>query len=83
MERTSSLAHRKLPRARLLACLGALTLATLALGGCAASTPPAAMNSAALAQRAYAENATIRSVSQALDQRVDLMLAAHMAEATP
>lgn len=83
MERTSSLAHRKLPRARLLAGLGAVLLATLALGGCATSASPEAMNPAALAQKAYAENATIRSVSQALDQRVDLMLATHMAEATP
>ncbi|MGH7042390.1 MAG: hypothetical protein ACREFY_09680 [Acetobacteraceae bacterium] len=56
-----------------LACLG-----VLALGGCAGAAPPM-MNTAALAQRAYASNGTIRSVSDALDQQLDLMLAVRTA----
>ena len=61
-----------------LACLG-----LLALGGCAGGPPPAAMNTAALAQQAYASNGTIRSVSDALDQRLDLMLAVRTAGLQP
>ncbi len=60
-----------------LACL-----ALLALAGCAETAPPA-VNTAALAQQAYASNGTIRSVSNALDQRLDLMLAVRTADAQP
>lgn len=60
-----------------MTCLG-----LLALGGCAASAPPPA-NTAALVQQAYASNRTIRSVSDALDQRLDLMLTIRTAEAQP
>lgn len=34
------------------------------------------MNSAALAQLAYAQNGVVRTVSDALDQKLDLLLAA-------
>lgn len=55
-------------------------LGLLALGGCAAQGP-SMLNAAALAQQAYASNATIHSVSNALDQRLDLMLSVRTAEA--
>ncbi len=54
-------------------------LGLLALGGCAGAGAPPITNTAALAQRAYASNGTIRSVSDALDQRLDLMLAVRVA----
>ncbi len=61
-----------------LACLGLLILS-----GCAGGNTPQAVNAAALAQRAYASNGTIRSVSDALDQRLDLMLAVQTAGVQP
>jgi hypothetical protein len=53
-------------------------LALLGLGGCAGSAPPP-VNTALLAQQAYANNEGIRSVSDALDQRLDTMLATQTA----
>lgn len=55
-----------------------MCVALLALDGCAGATSPT-VNSAALAQQAYANNGTIRSVSDALDQRLSLMLAVRTA----
>ncbi len=54
-------------------------LGLLVLGGCAGPGAAPVTNTAALAQRAYASNGTIRSVSDALDQRLDLMLAVRVA----
>ncbi len=62
---------------RLLAAFAGLGL--LGLGGCAGSATPVA-ESAALVQRAYAQNATIHAVSDALDQRLDAMLSVETAE---
>ncbi len=85
MDRCSALPGRPAPRRRdrpgligPLACLGLLILS-----GCAGESTPQAVNAAALAQRAYASNGTIRSVSDALDQRLDLMLAVRMAGLQP
>ena len=64
------------PRRLLLALAG---VGLLGLGGCAGSAMPVADGSA-LAQRAYARNATIRAVSDALDHRLDVMLAVETAE---
>jgi hypothetical protein len=55
----------------------------LALGGCAVQPPAPPLNTAALAEQAYASNATIRSVSDALDRRLDQMLPVRTAELTP
>ncbi len=78
MDRRSAFVLRPTPRRRAgfgaLACLG-----LLALGGCAGGGTPQAVNSAALAQRAYAANGTIHSVSEALDQRLDRLLAVQVA----
>jgi hypothetical protein len=53
-------------------------LGLLGLGGCAGSATPVA-DSSALVQQAYARNATIRAVSDALDQRLDAMLSVETA----
>jgi hypothetical protein len=50
-------------------------LALLAVAGCAA-VRPVPVNSATLAQLAYAQNGVVRTVSDALDQKLDLLLAA-------
>jgi len=60
--------------ARLARVAGVLGL--LALGACAASAPPSpGVNSALMVQRAYAENAQLRGVADALDARLDQMVA--------
>ncbi len=56
-------------------CLLALAGAgRLARGGCAGPATSVA-DSAALAQQAYAQNGTLRAVSDALDQRLDALVA--------
>jgi hypothetical protein len=62
-------------RRLLLACAG---LGLLGLGGCAGSATPVAQASV-LVQQAYAQNATIHAVSDALDRRLDAMLAVQTA----
>ena len=71
-----------LPAAGLARVLGVLAL--LVLGACAGpGTPPAADNSALMVQRAYAENAQVRGVADALDARLDRMLAEQTAMLAP
>jgi hypothetical protein len=83
MDRCSALLplYDKRPRAdrrRAISLRPLMWLGLLVLGGCAGSGAAPVTNTAALAQRAYASNGTIRSVSDALDQRLDLMLAERM-----
>ncbi|HVC61502.1 MAG TPA: hypothetical protein VND19_14210 [Acetobacteraceae bacterium] len=80
MDRCSAFPGRPAPCKRdLPGLVGPLAyLGLLILSGCAGGSAPQAVNAAALAQRAYASNGTIRSVSDALDQRLDLMLAVRM-----
>ena len=71
-----------LPAAGLARVLGAL--AVLALGACAGpGTPSPADNSALVVQRAYAENAQVRGVADALDARLNRMLTQQTAMLAP
>lgn len=68
----------RLRAVRVAVALGG-ALGVVVLGGCAGPAGPTA-HDAALAQRAYARNETIRSVSDALDRRLDAMLPVRMAD---